>query len=265
MTPKQKKLLLELQSKKENEYQIVHPFDVLIHSVLNTIPFKDLVHDYIDDILIEVKTSIFSNIEKRIKDCDNPESIYEDLKFILENGVDYSKSQRIRKVLEMLLLRSDDFYKSDFFSTFFYSKYSNDKKTALNYIEYAKKETQNDLLNEYLNTGNPKYLQVILQKRNIGFIAKNVKAIWSAEPSFFYKKQIIDLISKTTFETLKFIEEKEVDLYMLACLTNKKISAKDAMNFLDKVAKDKKHFSILNLSKNLEFKYVEQEIKKYIS
>ena len=97
---------------------------MLIHSVLNTIPFKDLVHDYIDDILIEVKTSIFTNIEKRIKDCDTPESFYEDLKFILENGVDYFKSQRIRKVLEMLLLQLDDFYKSDIFTTFFYSKHS---------------------------------------------------------------------------------------------------------------------------------------------
>jgi len=265
MTNKQKKILLKLKSKKEDTYQIYHPFDILIHSVLNTIDINNLIQIYIDDILIELKTSIFSNIEKRLNIYEKSEKIYEDLKFILENGVDYHKSQRIRKVLEIIIIKLDNDYKYDFFNTFFYSKYSNDKKSAINYITYSRKEIHNELLKEYLNSGNVKYLHPLLNKNYINFLAENVQAIWFTEPSFFFKKQIIELLSSTNFKSLEFIENEEIDLYLLACLINKKIKAKEAVKLLSKVPVEKRHFSILNLSKELDFKDLETEIRKYIS
>lgn len=220
MTDRQKKLLLELKSKKEDFIHIDHPFDILIHSVLNTIKISDLIRIYIDDNIVEIKMSIFSNIEKRIEYCEENEKNYEDLKFMLENGVTYFKSQRIRKILEILLTQLDDDYKYDFFNTFFYSKYSNDKKAALNYVLYAKKEIHVELLNEYLTTGNPKYLKPLLNKKYINFLAENVERIWILEPSFFYKKQIIELLSKTNFDKLNFIMDEEFDLYILVNLIN---------------------------------------------
>lgn len=264
MTNKQKKMLLDLKSKKEDIFQIDHPYDILIHSVLNTINLNELIQIYINDSLIEVKTSIYSNIEKRLNTFDDVEKIYEDLKFILENGVEYFKSQRIRKVLELLLTKLDDDYKYDFFNTFFYSRYSNDKKSAIDYIKYSKKEITKELLNEYLNSGNTKFLQPLLDIKNIDFLAENVEEIWHSEPSFFYKKQIIELLSKTKFNHLKFIENEDMDLFILACLINKKIKPKDAIKLLSKIPVEKRHFSIFNISKELDFKELEREIKKYI-
>lgn len=264
MTSKQKKMLLDLKSKKEDIFQIDHPFDILIHAVLNTINLNELIQIYIDDSLIEVKTSIYSNIEKRLNTFNDTEKIYEDLKFILENGVEYHKSQRIRKVLEILLNKLDEDYKYDFFNTFFHSRYSNDKKSAINYIQYSKKDITKELLSEYLNSGNTKFLQPLLNRKHINFLAENVEEIWYSEPSFFYKKQIIELLSKSKFKYLKFIENEEIDLFILACLINKKIKPKDAVKLLSKVPEEKQHFSIFNISKELDFKDIESEIKKYI-
>lgn len=257
-------MLLDLKSKKEDIFQINHPFDILIHSVLNTINLNELIQIYINDSLIEVKISIYSNIEKRLITFTGSEKIYEDLKFILENGVEYYKSQRIRKVLEILLNKLDDDYKYDFFNTFFYSKYSNDKKSAINYIKYSKKEITKELLNEYINSGNAKFLKPLLDKKYINFLAENVEKIWYSELSFFYKKQIIELLSKTKFKHLKFIENEEIDLFILASLLSKKIKPKDAVTLLSKVPEEKRHFSIFNISKELDFKDIESEIKKYI-
>jgi hypothetical protein len=264
MTNKQKKMLLDLKSKKEEIFQIDHPFDILIHSVLNTIKLNELIQIYIDDSLIEVKSSIYSNIDKRLNTIDDTEKIYEDLKFILENGVEYYKSQRIRKVLEILLTRLDDDYKYDYFNTFFYSKYSNDKKSAINYIKYSKKDVAKELLKEYLSSGNTLFLLPLLDKKNLNFLAENVTEIWHTEPSFFYKKQLIELLSKTKFKCLEFIENEEIDLYILACLISKKIKPKQAVKLLSKVPEKKRHFSILNLSKELDYKHLESEIKKYV-
>lgn len=264
MMIKQKKLLLDLKFKKEETFQMDHPFDILIHSVLNTINLNELIQIYINDSLIEVKTSIYSNIEKRLITFTDSEKIYEHLKFIFENGVDYYKSQRIRKVLEILCDKLDDDYKHDFFNTFFYSKYSNDKKSAINYIKYSKKEITKELLNEYLNSGNTRFLQPLLDLKYINFLAENVEEIWYSEPSFFYKKQIIELLSETKFNDLKFIKNKEIDLFIMASLISKKIKPTDAVKLLSKVPQAKRHFSIFNISKELEFKDIEREIKKYI-
>ncbi|WP_165830129.1 hypothetical protein [Flavobacterium hydrophilum] len=253
-----------MKSKKEEIFQIDHPFDVLIHSVLNTINLNELIQIYIDDSLIEVKSSIYSNIEKRLNTIDNTEKIYEDLKFILENGVEYYKSQRTRKVLEILLIKLDDDYKYDYFNTFFYSKYSNDKKSAVKYIKYAKKDVAKELLKEYLSSGNAVFLLPLLDKKNLEFLAENITEIWYTEPSFFYKKRLIELLSQTKFKNLEFIENEEIDLYILACLISKKIKPKHALKLLSKVPESKRHFSIFNLSKELDYKFIECEMKKYI-
>lgn len=264
MTNKQKRMLLDLKSKKEEIFQIEHPFDILIHSVLNTINLNELIQIYVNDSFIELKSSIYSNIEKRLNITDNAEKIYEDLKFILENGVEYYKSQRTRKVLEILLTKLDDDYKYDYFNTFFYSKYSNDKKSAINYIKYSKKDVAKELLKEYLSSENTIFLLPLLDKKNLNFLAENVAEIWHTEPSFFYKKQLIELLSKIKFKYLEFIENEEIDLYILACLISKKIKPKQAVKLLSKVPESKRHFSIFNLSKELDYKDIESEIKKYI-
>lgn len=268
MNQSQKRILLELFQSKENENQIGrinHPFDILIHSVLNTINLDILIEIYVNDKLVELKASIFSNIEKRIVNYNNAEKLYDNLKFVYETNNEYFKSQKIRKVLEILLSQINDDYKFDFFKTFFYSKYSNDKKRAIQYVDYAQKEIHNELLSEYLNTGNTIYLKPLLNKNHIEFLAKNIKNIWSLNPSFFYKKQIVELISKTKFESLDFLQNTDIDLYLSANLINKKISPKKAAERLDEIPEDKRPLSILNLSKRIEFKHLEKTIRGYIT
>jgi len=265
MNSAQRKLLIELQNKKIDDDQIIHPFNILIHSVLNTVALEKLVTIYLENGFPEIKQSLFSNIEKRVYECVNAENIYEDIKCILENGVDYQKSQRIRKVLEILLSRVPNNYKYDFFNTFFYSIYSNDKKCALKYIDYARKEINDELLSEYLSSANNKYLIPLLNKKNIDLLAKNVQEIWALKPYFFCKKQIIELLSKTKFNQLEFLKEKELDLYLLACLVANKITPKNAVKLLSEIPISKRHFSIFNLSKELRFESIEREIRKYVS
>lgn len=267
MTNRQKKILVDLKLKKQETFQIDHPFDILIHSVLNTINLDELVLVYINDSFYELKSSIYSNIDKRLNAIavDNTEKIYDDLKFILENGVDYHKSQRIRKVLEILLAKLDNDYKHDYFNTFFYSKYLNDKKSAMNYFKYSNRDIKEELLQEYLYTGNTIFLLPILDRKNLNFLAENVIEIWHADPSFFYKKNLIELLSKTKFKYLKFLEHEEIDLYILACLISKKIKPNEVSKLLSEVPEKNRHFSIFNLSKELDYKYLEEEIKKYLN
>tara|TARA_Y100001963_G_C6668090_1_gene393695 strand:- start:607 stop:771 length:165 start_codon:yes stop_codon:yes gene_type:complete len=54
MTNKQREILLDLKYRKENIFQIDHPFDILIHSVLNTVGLNELIKIYINDSFIEL-------------------------------------------------------------------------------------------------------------------------------------------------------------------------------------------------------------------
>lgn len=264
MNKKQKRLLLLLQQEKESCRVSNHPYDILIHAVLNTARIESLIEVYVYDLLREVKSSILSNIEKRIHLLEHSETLYENLKHILENGVDYLKAQRIRKILEWLLVGIDDSYKLDFFNTFFFSPYSNDKKTAVDYIKYSEKELGKELLVELFNSLNFKYLDVILNQKDKKIIVENIKDIWSLDPPFSMKRRLIEIVAPIDFSKCEFLKEVEFDFYLLAALKNKSISPQCAIKQLDSVPKERQHFTIFNLSKELNFQDIEDEIEKYI-
>lgn len=263
MTNKQKELLLSLLEKREETSNLDHPYNILIHSVLNTINYEDLVNEFINDN--EVRNSIFSNLEKRIHSCKNPESIYENLKERVENKNEYQKSQRIRKVLELLLTVLEDDYKIDFFNTFFYSNFSNDKKCAIKYINFIKQDIHETLLDEYYSSGNTKFLIPLLKAEYSEILADNIQELWTTELTFYFKKRLIELTAEKYFSKLEFLKEEEYDLYLLSKIISKKISPKKAIKELDKIPPAKRHFSLFNISKEVDFNIIEKEIKKYIS
>ena len=150
----QREILLELYQKKaDGFFYETNPFDILIHAVLNTIKFESLIHVYISSDLPELNSSIVSNLNKRVVSETGLEKIYEDIKEICEINSNYKTSQHLRLALEILLQNLSDDYKTDFFTTYFNSKYLNDKKSALKYLNFSPKSEDVKLLDLYLKKG----------------------------------------------------------------------------------------------------------------
>lgn len=265
MKERQREIIYKLQEKKEDDISLEQPYDILIHCVLNTIELRDLVSTYITETINETRASIYSNIEKRVKYYNESEKLYDDLKLQIEGEVNYIKSQRIRKILKLLLQTLDDSYKKDFFTTFFHSRYSNDRKSALDYASYSKENINSPLLNEYLRSGNSKYLRPLLKKKEVEFLAENVQTIWDDELPFYYKKQIIELIVEKHTDKLNFLKKDEYDLYLMALLISNKITPEQVIKHLKKIKMSRRHFAIFNISKSVKFEIIESEIQQYIS
>lgn len=265
MTFEQRKMLLILNSKKAENYYTSHPFNILIHSVLNTISLTKLIRVYIDNELKELKDSIFSNIKNRLSSFDKVEEIYEELKYILQNTMDYYKSQRIRKVLEVSILYLDKVYKSDFFNTFFYSKYLNDKKSAIPFFEFLTVPVTNDLLNEYTNSKDITYLKPLIKEEYTEFICVNISKIWDVNLPFYLKKQIIELLYINKFQYLVFLKTTEPDLFLLASILKGEIGTKEILELLSNVSEDKQYFSLLHASRKIDFENIKDIIEKYLS
>src|SRR5699024_9405893 len=109
----------------------------------------------------ELNPSIISNLNKRVYFENNLENIYESLKEIIETNNEYRYSQRLRIAAEILLKNLSDDYKSDFFNTFFNSKYLNDKKAAIKFLSYTNRDVINDLLELFIYNHNTIFLEPI--------------------------------------------------------------------------------------------------------
>lgn len=264
MTYKQQQTLLKLQKTKYECQTFEHPYDILIHAVLNTIDYQSLVKLYINDDERNLRSSLFSNIEKRSTQEYGFEEVYEFLKFDLESGVDFRKSQRIRKVLELLVPELDEIYREDFFRTFFYSKYSADKASSVKYLGDITDEIKEKLMSEYLSSGNLVFLTPLLKPEYSDLLAECVEGIWDSHIFFSTKRRLIDILAKTHLTSLKFLEKIEYDLYLVSLLISKQITPDLAVKQLKKVEKEKRHFALYNISKEVDFQNLEQEINKYV-
>ncbi|KQS91737.1 hypothetical protein [Chryseobacterium sp. Leaf394] len=104
MNEHQKELLILLFEKKADvTAQIDHPYSALIQAAFNTVDFERLVRDYIENNIPEFSDSMYNNIERRIPNYNDHEKMFEDLNELLEAGMNYRKSQRLRKILELQL------------------------------------------------------------------------------------------------------------------------------------------------------------------
>jgi len=258
---RQREILLKLYNKKNDGfYYENNPFDILIHSVLNTVKFDSILEIYIKNSLPELNFSLISNLNKRIylENKVKLERLYEYLKEIIETNRDYKYSQRLRLAAELLLQNLSDSYKSDFFNTFFYSKYLNDKKAALKYLVYSKKNVDIDLLNLFIENRNPIFLNPILKRKNRKILNDNFFKIWHQELWFTYKKKILESMFPISDEIESFIKNEEEDLYLQ--LLGKNINKVDLVNKIENVPDEKRLFYIWQASKCLNFEDIEDYI-----
>lgn len=267
MKRNQREILLDLYYKKNDVFiQENNPFDILIHSVLNTIKFENLIKIYIYNELQELNSSIFSNLSKRIQSESNIERIYEYLKIIIETeNNNYHFSQRIRIALELLLENLPNDYKNDFFNTYFYSNYLNDKKSSIKYLDYSNKIVNSDLLHLYTKTQNTLFLKPILKKKNKKFIENNFFKIWNEDLSFYSKIKIVEMLNPLKSKIELFIKEEEPDIYFQLLLINNKVTTQDFIEKIESTNEENRTWYIWNASKHLKFEMLEKAIRQYIS
>lgn len=265
MNENQKDLLVLLfEKKQEATSQIDHPYAVLIHTVLNTVDFERLVTDYIENDIPEFRDSIYNNIEKRIPNYNDHEKMYEDLNQLLESGISYLKSQRLRKILELLLSQLPNDYKTDFFNTFFSSDYSNDRKAAIKYAEFAQTDVTEQLLDEYLFSGNIACLNLILKPENSHLLAKEAEGIWHTELYHSHKKRLIEICTTEDLEYFEFLKTTDYKYYLLLLIIREEITPELLMEKLDELDRGEQHFALLNYSKWIDFSFVEEKVKQYL-
>lgn len=265
MNENQKDLLVLLfEKKQEATSQIDHPYTVLIHTVLNTVDFERLVTDYIENDIPEFRDSMYNNIEKRIPNYNDHEKMYEDLNQLLESGISYQKSQRLRKILELLLSQLPNDYKIDFFNTFFNSQNSYDKRAAIRYVEYAQTDITEKLLDEYLSSGNVEYLNILIKPENVQILTKNAKGIWDTELYHSHKKRIIEICASENLDFFDFLKVVDYSYYLLLLIIRKEIEPEVLMEKLEELDAEQQHFALLHFSKWIDFSFVEEKVKQYL-
>lgn len=265
MNEHQKDLLVSLFEKKEEAtLQIDHPYNALIHAVFNTVDFERLVRDYIENDIPEFSDSMYNNIEKRIPNYYNHEKMYDDLNQLLEAGIDYRKSQRLRKILELQLSELPDDYKIDFFNTFFNSDYSYDKRAAVRYVEFAQTDVTEKLLDEYLSSGYVDYLNLLIKPENANILAKNAEGIWGAGLYHSHKKRIIEICALENLDLFDFLKEDDYSYYLLLLIIRGEIEPAVLMEKLEELDAEQQHFALLHFSKWIDFSFVEEKVKQYL-
>lgn len=247
-----------LVTENENVY-------LIIHSILYTIDFDELIDFYLFLPDSALKKSIESNLHKRIVLTPDAASMYDKLYSYLQKA-NYNQRQRVRKMLVLLLPLLGRIYMEDFFNNFYNSKYSNDVSSALTICKDIWSENLSTrILNDYLTTKKDMYLKAILEYGKIEDILQHINQIWLSEPSNYLKNCMVRKLAKNYIDKLDFIRETEPEKYLLAVsLSDKSFEDKFLADCLNDITDDLKHFGILSLSHMNKWELIEDEIKKYI-
>lgn len=207
-------LLKKLIKKKKERFDFDSPYDILIHSVLNNIELKLLIKYYISMEESEIKNSINSNINKRLVLTKNPKNIYSKLYNELESA-NYVSRQRIRNILFTLLPQLPNLYYEDYFNTFYYSKYSNDKKSAISIYEKVSNPKHHEIiLKDYFEYNNEIYLRALINDKAVKILSLNIEEIWLAEPRSYLKRMLIFLLHQNHLSVLNFLKIKDTSHYL---------------------------------------------------
>lgn len=265
MKNNQREILLRLIEMKNDGFIYENnPFYILIHSVLNTIEFENLLRIYLDNSFKELNPLIFSNLKKRIINESNIENIYDSLKELLECSNEYKALQRLRVTIELLLSNLPDNYKADYFSTFFYSKYLNDKKSALKYLKHSVYNVDSELLKLYLSTKNNSFLDPILKRRNRELLTNWFYELWNEDLYFKNKMKLVKCISPLEENIESFLERKDPEFHFEYNLSNGNIKVEKLLDKIKNSTDQKRHFYIWHASKLVKFEILEPFIKTYL-
>lgn len=263
---KEKKIeYIETLLSKRDDVFLGGPYNLIIHSILNTIDLAELIDFYLPLPDSELKKSIESNIYKRVGLTVIADNLYDRLYKLLQNA-NYNQRQRVRKILILLLPLLDNIYRKDFFNHFYNSKYSNDISSALTICSEIWDNDLNTLiLNDYLKTRKEIYLKAFLEHGEIESLLPHLGQIWKFEPSNYLKLDIIRKLSKKHIDKLEFIRHVEPEKYLLAMsISDKEFDNDSLVDCLNDIVDDLKPFGILSLSRLNKWELIEEEIKKYV-
>jgi len=240
-------------------------YNLLIHSVLNTINLNKLVLYYLTLHDSTLKRSIESNIYKRFELVKRPKVQYENLVKILENA-DYRKRQKLRKLQFALLPRLNKLYYQDFFNTYYFSNYINDISAALKICDKVWDDSLNELiLKDYLNTGYELLLKLFLDYGNLNQLLLHIDKIWQWNPSNYLKIKIVRKVSPKNIDKLSFLRHEEPEKYLLGLsISEKKISDEIITDCFNDITSDMIPYGLLSLSKLKKWDLIEKEIIKHI-
>lgn len=240
------------------------PFDILIHAVLNTISLNSLIRYYINMDDTDLKNSVLSNISKRLLAVRSPKKTYA-LFYPMLKGSTYIKRQRIRNILFTLLPLLSKLYYEDYFNTFYYSKYSNDRKSAISiYSEIAHPRHHNAILSDYFNTGNSIYLNALINDKAVDLLAAAIEDIWNTDPHSYLKRMLILLLYPKNSARLAFIELKDPHHFLFLKCSLQNVTAESLIRTYSEVPFAQKHFSLYNMSSKVTLEFLEAEILQYV-
>ncbi|MCW0481092.1 hypothetical protein [Gaoshiqia sediminis] len=264
MTDKKIEYIENLLIKRDDAF-LGGSYNLIIHSILNTIDLAELIDFYLLLPDSELKKSIESNIYKRVGLTVKADGLYDRLYKLLQNA-NYNQRQRIRKILMLLLPLLDNIYRRDFFNNFYNSMYSNDISSALTICsEIWDTDLNTQILNDYLKTKKEMYLKAFLVHGEIENLLPHLKQIWKFEPTNYVKIDIIRKLSKKHIDKLEFIRNVEPEKYLLAMsLSDKEFDNESLIDCLNDIPEDLKPFGILSLSRMNKWELIEEEIKKYV-
>lgn len=257
---------IETLLEKRNEIFLGGSYNLIIHSVLNTIDFYVLLDHYLSlHSESEIRKSIESNIYKRIEYANNNEEIFDEVLQRLD-GAHYHQRQRVRKILILLIPHLPISYRKLFFDIFFNSKYIYDAISALSICKEIWNDSLNEtILNDYLKNGNDIFLNTFIKNGDITYSLPYLERIWALEPSNYLKMKLIIGLSRDYIEAFYFLRHSEPDRYLLAIsFSNKEVDNKTIIDCYNDIAEDLKPYGLMCLGRLNRWILLEKEIKKYI-
>jgi hypothetical protein len=249
---------------KDEDGIIGRPSDLYIHSILSTINIKELINAYLTLPDTKIKKSIESNIEKRIEN-ETSDILYSSL-YNLVSTSNYSKRQRIRKLLFAMLRKLDKIYTEDFFNIFYYSPYRNDISAALQISNVIWDVNINrKVLDDYLSTKNQLYLETYIKNGDHKTLVTYIEEIWEFQIDYYLKLNIIRKLCPVYISKLEFLKSKEPDKYLFALtLSNIQVGDKILLDCFNQLNEKQKPYGILCLGKLKKWNLIEKEIITYI-
>lgn len=257
-----KRVYIDKIFEKKDEAYDGKPYKYLIHVVLNTICFNELLEEYLIIKDSYLKRSIEYNVIKRVEEFVNKESLYNTLYKKIETS-DYKVRQRIRKIQFTLLPFLDKEFTEDFFYTYFNSRYINDIKSALlisgkvwnNYIE-------NLILKEYNKSKDSLLLKTLIKNGDPRSILPILDTLWYSIEENYLKIEIIKRYGKEYNKMFDFLRILEPDKYLLVQVESK--NKKEILNCYNNLTEESKVFGLLKISSISEWTFIENELKKYL-
>ncbi|MBK9249341.1 MAG: hypothetical protein IPM69_14820 [Ignavibacteria bacterium] len=243
-------------------YPVMNENSFLIHSILNTIEIEELIEVYLEEKNLVLRKKIESNLFRQFKSIKNNEGIY-DLLYSKLKDCNYPKRQKVRKLLSELIVNLNTKFYNDFFDTFFFSLYRNDRVAALNISEKIWRDEFNNLFfDEYLNSYDEQFLRKILEFGNFKIYLEQIKFLWEKELTNSLKNSIIKLFGKEYFEKFEFLKELEPDKYLLLLTVSERtIKNSEFISIYQLLPNESKVYGILLLSSMKNWNLIKKEIE----